>query len=247
MEIPDAWCRFSRCKIWSRILAVNRNESTGASDSQPRSPSRPVITCVFDGYKPSIDAEKAVRRILDSVPEKYLLGLAEVVLTNASNLPRKRRRSVTRSRGRKVKQAKARGLYYQAWNGKPAWIEIFVDNTLRMWETGWSRLIPFAQEISLADVLFHEIGHHIHSTARPEFREREDVADVWKVRLTRNYNVRRHPWLHRFLRTFGFGKWIKRLSAKSELDMLQSGWISRAEYEESIRPTDIARESSSGR
>ncbi len=45
-------------------------------------------------------------------------------------------------------------------------------------ETGWWLRIPLIREGKIADVLFHEIGHHIHFTCRPEYREKEDVADV---------------------------------------------------------------------
>ena len=52
------------------------------------------------------------------------------------------------------------------------------------WERGIWLKIPFIREGPIVDVFFHEIGHHIHHSIRPEFREREDVADVWMVRLT---------------------------------------------------------------
>jgi hypothetical protein len=44
-----------------------------------------------------------------------------------------------------------------------------------------------------AKVLFHEIGHHVHRTVSPEFREKEDVADDWGKKLTQNY-FRKHYW-----------------------------------------------------
>jgi hypothetical protein len=174
--------------------------------------------------------------MLDSVPENYLLGLGEVLLTNTSSLPRKRRRSITKSRRRKVHVIEAKGLYHPAVHGNRAWIEIFVDNTLRGWEDGWWLRIPFIREGKLGDVLFHEIGHHIHFTCRPEYREREDVADVWKVRLQKRYASDRFRWLVRFGRLIRplLGSSLERLRAKVEMRMLRKGQISRAEYEESI-------------
>jgi hypothetical protein len=44
----------------------------------------------------------------------------------------------------------------------------------------------------LGEVLFHEIGHHIHYTQAPEFREREDVAEDWKKRLSKIYFRKRY-------------------------------------------------------
>jgi hypothetical protein len=89
----------------------------------------------------------------------------------------------------------ARGLYRQAWQGKPAWIQIFVDNTLMHWEMGWWLKLPLLRDLLLGDVLFHEVGHHIHYTTRPEFREKEDIADSWMRKLKRQYLRRKYAWL----------------------------------------------------
>jgi hypothetical protein len=159
----------------------------------------PQVVAHFSGYKPPFDPVPIVERMLASVPPKYLVGLSEVVLTNSSGLSREMRRSVTKSRGRKVRVAEARGLYRQAWNGKPAWIQIFVDNTLSGREKGWWLKLSLQREVSLASVLFHEVGHHIHYTTRPEFREKEDVADSWMRKLRKNYLRRRYAWLIPFI------------------------------------------------
>lgn len=174
--------------------------------------------------------------MLASVQPKYLIGLKEVVLTNSTGLSRKLRRSVTKSRKHKVKIVECRGLYHQAWNGKEAWIEIFVDNTLKYWEKGFFLRIPFIREELLGGVLFHEIGHHIHFTVRPEYREKEDVADIWKIRLERIYFRQRFPLLRSFIWLIAFlsGPFFKRLRLKLMKDQLQKGRISRAEYEEQI-------------
>jgi len=165
--------------------------------------------------------------MLASVPPKYLIGLKRVVLTNSSGLPRKRRRDVTKSRGRKVKIAEARGLYHPKWNNEPAWIEIFVDNTLRSWEaSGWLKHV-FSAAGEIGDVLFHEIGHHIHFTARPEYREKEDVADIWRVRLRTNYFQIRHP----ILRAIGypFRPLARLLGDALSKSLVKKRFISRAE------------------
>jgi hypothetical protein len=85
-------------------------------------------------------------------------------------------------------------------------------------------------------VLFHEIGHHIHHAVRPEHREKEDMADVWKVRLQRNYNRQHFRWIGVIVRIIRplFGAFLERQHEKLELRMLKSGQISRAEYLESV-------------
>jgi hypothetical protein len=207
---------------------LEENEAALASFSRPK-----VVTQFTNGYVPPFDVVASVEKMLDSVPPKYLNGLSEIVLTNTSGLPRKLRRSVTKSRGRKLRQAEARGFYYQAWNGRPAWIKIFVDNTLIHWHVWfWSRH-SFTRDIPMGDILFHEIGHHIHATLRPEHREREDLADDWKDRLRANYFRNRHPWLRFFTRMLRplINRYVRRKAEK----LYKAGVISRREYEKSMR------------
>lgn len=45
----------------------------------------------------------------------------------------------------------------------------------------------------MGNVLFHEVGHHIHNTIRPEHAEREDVADSWAGKLNANF-IRKKYW-----------------------------------------------------
>jgi hypothetical protein len=197
---------------------------------------RPTISVSYSGYQPPFDVAPIVRRMLDSVPPQYLSGLSEVVLTDSASLSRKRRRSVTKSRQRKVSMVQARGLYHPTSQGARAWIEIFVDNVLRGWEKGLWLRIPLIREGRVGDVLFHEIGHHIHFTHRPEYREREDVADVWKVRLERGYIESRHRLMGRFGRLLRWlnGPLFDKMRMKAWQKQFLNGAISRAEFEEGV-------------
>ena len=172
--------------------------------------------------------------MLASVPSKYLIGLSEVVLTNLDGLPRRTRKGTTKSRKRKIKVARARGLYHPAWNNQPAWIELFVDNTLRAWSNGWWLKFRYQRETLIGNVLFHEIGHHIHFAVRPEHREREDVADVWKARLSRDYVRQSYPLMRAVAKAlhFLFRPLFDALVRKSAEIELRKGYISRAEFEE---------------
>jgi hypothetical protein len=175
--------------------------------------------------------------MLRSVPEKYLVGLSEVVLTNTAGLPRKMRLAMTLSRGKKVRQASALGLYHQAWKNRPAWIQLYVDNILRGWEGGFWLRLRFLREGFISDVLFHEIGHHIHYAIRPEHREREDVADVWKVRLGRNHTKRTHPVLRIFTKSVRWliGPLWDAYFKKNDRLLLSRKRISQAEFDERMK------------
>jgi hypothetical protein len=199
------------------------------------SPDTPRLQVVehYSGYKPPFDVTRLVARMLDSIPPKYLNGLSEIVLTNPAGLSRHRRRSVTKARGRKVRIAEARGLYHPAWNGKPAWIEIFVDKTLLGWEKGWWLKFPCLQEMTIGEVLFHEVGHHIHFTIKPEFMEKEDVADDWGKRLRRHQFAKQHPVLRRIFRVFRpCLRWFYVLNSQG---LLKKGLMSRSEYENTLK------------
>jgi hypothetical protein len=208
--------------------------SATGSESIMAAWARPRVVERYTGYTPSFDVKAAVEKMVATVPSKFLVGLEEVVLTNTADLPRRVRRAVTKSRRKKVRMIEARGLYHPAWKNRPAWIEIFVDNTLRAWERGWWLKFPWYREILIGDVLFHEMGHHIHFSVRPEHREKEDVADAWKVRLSRNYSRKARPLLRAILKTLRFlsGPLFMLLMRKSARVELEKGLISRAEFEE---------------
>ncbi len=202
--------------------------------------SRPRVVVSFSDYTPPFDVSSLVERMLEFVPPRYLLGLREVVLTNKVGLTRARRRSVTKSRGRKVKILQARGLYHPAWKGKQAWIEIFVDSTLAGHEKGWWQwllLFGYFRENALGGVLFHEIGHHIDATHRPEFREKEDIADDWSKKLGREWFRKERPLLRRILRPFM--PLLRVIAGTLAKKYLAEGSLSRAKYErymKEIRP-----------
>lgn len=146
----------------------------------------------YKDYEPPIKAKAVAHTLLRYVPPRYLAGLGHIVLTNSSSLPRSRRRGKTWSRKRKVKITNTRGLYHQKWGSQPAWIEIFVDN-MTEFELGFFRNVPPIRDMYFGGTLYHELGHHIHRTLRPEHREREDVADEWKNRLLSAF-IRKRYW-----------------------------------------------------
>ena len=164
-------------------------------DIKKRAPipeTTPVIQENFKNYIPPKHTRSVVESLLLEVPAKYLTGLGIVVLTNSDNGNRKKRRQKTLSRGRKVAVKDCRGLYLQQWQGRDARIELFIDNIVG-YLPHWLLTVPFLRNLIFGQVLFHEIGHHIHYTCAPEYREREDVANSWGKKLGRSY-IRRKYW-----------------------------------------------------
>jgi hypothetical protein len=141
-----------------------------------------------------------IETLLSYVPEKYLVGLKTIVLTNRAGLTRDRRRQKVWSRKRKVRLAEALGSYSHATRSSPATVWIYVDNVAQ--NAGWMLYLPFFRFMMPSDVLYHEIGHHIHTVHKPIHEEREDVADDWRRRLSATF-VRKHYWyLYPALRVF---------------------------------------------
>src|SRR5712692_1064227 len=150
---------------------------------------------VTEGYRewqPPVDGKRTVEKLLQQVSEVHLSGLREVVLTNAGGLARKRRRARTWTRNRKIAIADARGLCHGAWKGQPPWIELFVDRICDGLPL-WALRVPLVRDLMFSDVLFHEIGHHIHATTQKEYEDRELVADKWRRALAGPY-LRRRYW-----------------------------------------------------
>ncbi len=159
-------------------------------------PKRHQVEVIEDykGFQPTLPAKRIVERLLSGIPDRYLIGLQSVVLTNASGLTGKQKRRKTWSKGRKVAIKDAAGLYHREWQNQPAWIEILVDNMSRDWPV-LVRRVPYIQDLFVGDILFHEIGHHIHATQAPEHKEKEGVADKWSSDLARYYGRRKYWYL----------------------------------------------------
>lgn len=152
------------------------------------------INEAYRDYTPPVNASAVVHELLGSVPSKYLQGLNCVVLTNASALSRRDRKGKIWSRKRKVENSRILGRYHGAVHraDSSAWIELRVDKIVEGLK-GAPRWLPIAREIVFGHVLFHELGHHIHKTMRPEHTEKEYVADTWAGKLNANF-IRKKYW-----------------------------------------------------
>ena len=146
----------------------------------------------YRNYTPPVNAPAIVRRLLRTVPEKYLKGLDCVILTNEVALSRKDRKGKVWSRRRRVSKSHALARYHYSSRNSLPYIEVRVDKIVAATER-WGLFVPLIRDMVFGHVLFHELGHHIHSIIRPEYREKEDVADTWAGKLNTNF-VRKTYW-----------------------------------------------------
>jgi hypothetical protein len=146
----------------------------------------------YRGYTPPAYVLRTVTQLLRSTPNKYLAGLDCVVLTNFAGQPRRKRVGKLSQRGRKVRRDQVAGLYHPTWQGNPPWIELYIDKIIHVSRSrAWQ--MPLLRDLMIGEVLYHELGHHIHYWMRPEYKEEEDVAENWSRKLFVNH-VRRTYW-----------------------------------------------------
>lgn len=177
-------------------------------------PDRPQIRIVeaYRDYTPPLNVASLIRQLLDSVPERCLRGLDCVVLTNEAGLSKRER--LPRGSRRKRKGKVVFGRYRSRSRSGGSYIELRVDNIVAALK-GWKLHIPFLRNFVFGHILFHEIGHHIHRLIRPEYKEKEGVANKWAGRLNVNF-MRKKYWYATFL---------IRPGAKLYKSMRRNGWI----------------------
>ena len=173
-----------------------------------------MIVESYRDFEPPAEFKRSVEMLLRYVPQEYLVGLKSIVLTNRAALNRNQRRQKIWSRNRKVRLAECRGSYSREWKSSPATVWLYVDNILQS-EPEALRRIPILRYYSTGEVLYHEIGHHIHSVHEPVYEGRENVAEDWSRRLWRHFLRTRYWYLTPFLYLLRFAlkplaKWFKK-------------------------------------
>jgi hypothetical protein len=164
----------------------------------------------YKDFSCPFSARHTIKDLLLRIPEKYYETLGKITLTNSNALNRKIRRKKSWHREKKYHLGECRGWYGREWRGKPAQITILVDNTIKVWPN-WVLMIPFIRNLIFAEVFFHELGHHIHSTMAPEYNEKEDVADNWRKKLGRLYLRTRYWYLIIFFWPFIIYRKVKKI------------------------------------
>ena len=155
----------------------------------PGSPNHIVpIRDDYQVYRPPHWVKKTVIRLLESLSSAHVGALAAVVLTDSSKVGKGR---AARVRGRKYWLKQCLGYYTPAHAREPAAVFLVVDNIMR--DRRHLHWVQFVRDAMLADVLYHEIGHHLHSTVGSHADGRETSADAWQRRLWR-IHLRRRYW-----------------------------------------------------
>lgn len=102
--------------------------------------------------------EKMIKKLLRSVPEENMIGLHSIVIVNKSA---------------QKKSKDASGLYMPRNKKELPRIELAVDNIFINMKRIYF-FFPFIPKYLVADVLYHEIGHHYqyeYLRMRKEYRE----------------------------------------------------------------------------
>jgi hypothetical protein len=153
---------------------------------------RPKIIENYRDFEPPRQLKEIISTLLDCVSVDYLRGLKAIILANQAALTRNQRRQKIWSRNRKTRLTSARGAYYRATRSSPAIVWLYVDNILKG-TPAWTLKVPIARYAEFGEVLYHEIGHHIHAAHEPVHEGKENVAEDWSKRLGRQF-FRRHYW-----------------------------------------------------
>jgi hypothetical protein len=71
---------------------------------------------------------------------------------------------------------------------------LYVDNITQGWP-GWLAKLPLVRYMPTGEVLYHEMGHHIHAAHRPVYKGKEDVAEYWRRKLWSRFMRQRYWYL----------------------------------------------------
>jgi hypothetical protein len=139
------------------------------------------------GYTPPVRIHRSLRLLLRYVPEEYLRGLYRITLTNSENL-RSVRGKIT-SEKRRFRPAECQGLYRRGH------IFLVIDRIFIQYPELFLLVSPFKTYV-IGEVLYHEIGHHIHRLEEPGYRtDKEIEADEWRDKLMQWFLRKRYWYL----------------------------------------------------
>lgn len=147
----------------------------------------------YYNYRPPVRMYGSVQVLLRNVPEEHLEGLSTITLTNSDYMRKAVPGKYTQEK-RRFRAADCRGMY----SSGRIWLILdqICDHDLFM-------IIPPVRTFFLGEVLYHEIGHHIHAMQQPGFRkEKEEFADEWRDKLMETFLRQRYWYLRGILKLF---------------------------------------------
>ncbi|HEU4712951.1 MAG TPA: hypothetical protein VFS76_15360 [Pyrinomonadaceae bacterium] len=140
----------------------------------------------YEDYTPPVRVSTAVELLMKHVPPEHVEGLRKVVLTNSARVLKTHKGKYTFD-GKRMRAADLRGFY---GNGH---ICLIMDRILDHYPQSFL-LVPMIKTLAIGEILYHELGHHIHERAEPGFRDnREAVADEWSDELLISF-FEKHYW-----------------------------------------------------
>lgn len=168
---------------WPDLIYVIKSH---LSSKIPKLPKIKIMESI--NFEPKY-LEEIITNLLTNIPSIYFQGINNVLLINSSDLNRSRRKSKTKS-SKNIKIVESYGLYHPKYKGQEPYIELFLDNIFKNYHKNVFK-IPILKEILFAYTLFHEIGHHVHYSYKPERMNEEKIADEWAEYLTLQYITKR--------------------------------------------------------
>lgn len=134
--------------------------------------------------------------LMRHVPAEHVEGLHKIVMTNSASLLSSSKGKFVAEDGKRFRAADCRGLYS---NGN---IFLVIDQILRHYPEAFL-LVPFIKRLAIGEVLYHELGHHIHRREQPGYRDnREAVADEWSDELMATFFKARYWYLKPVVRAY---------------------------------------------
>ena len=149
----------------------------------------------YNDYPAPCFIKDSINRLLSGIPQKYLIGIKSIILTNSKSLTSDRKKDDKN----KLKNGwQTLAFYNPQRKSKPAFITMYIDRIIKDFPP-LALKFHIIIDVIIGHVLFHEIGHHIHYSKIPEYRDREKVADKWIGKLGRKYLWRRYWYFMLFL------------------------------------------------
>ena len=192
---PIPWLRDALLLVWIVLLIVWVGIATRPFGVRNHRGRTTIVSEMLVGFVAPFNVKETVERLLATVPHQHMAGLRQVVVTTKAGLPGRLRRRVYRYRsGKRVAYADVRGFYEQPGYHRQSSIVLLADNILQGWSPWIFRLRLF-RDLLVGPTLYHELGHHIHATQKPNRKDPEILAEEWADSLGKNHVRTHYGWM----------------------------------------------------